>query len=176
MEGGIRLQLDGIDRLLLSLQDSALAQWAQSSAYPVIITLHAIGLAMLVGLLTVIDLRVLGFARQLPLPALRQLMKVVWIGFWINAVSGALLFCVDARKDFHSDLFRIKLTVIAIGLILANLIESRVLRVTAAGAPCAIPLAARTKFLALMSLLCWTMAIVSGRLLAYSTFGDVGVE
>jgi hypothetical protein len=176
MEGGIRLQLDGIDRLLLSLQDSALAQWAQTSAYPIIITLHAIGLAMLVGLLTIIDLRVLGFARQLPLPALRQLMKVVWIGFWINAVSGALLFCVDARKDFHSDLFRFKLTVIAIALILAKLLESSMLQVAVAGAPRATPLPTRARLLALISLLCWTMAIVSGRLLAYSTFGDVGVK
>jgi hypothetical protein len=170
------LQLDGMDHLLLSLQNSGIAHWAQTSAYPIIITLHALGLAILVGFLTLIDLRVLGFATQLPLPALRQLMKAVWIGFWINAVSGAMLFAVDARKDFHSDLFRFKLTVIAIGLVLARVIESSVLRVAAAGAPAGAPLAARAKLLALISLLCWTMAIVSGRLLAYSTFGDVGVE
>ena len=167
MEGSLRLQLAAMDAALQTLQDSGFAHWTQTSAYPVVITLHAIGLAILVGSLSVIDLRVLGFAKQIPLPALRPLMKVVWIGFWINAASGAMLFCVDARKDFHSDLFRGKLTLIGVGLILAALIESSALRREPAGRP---------KLLAVASLLCWLLAIVSGRLLAYSTFGDVGVE
>jgi hypothetical protein len=153
------------DSALLALQNSAFAHWVQMSAYPTVITLHAIGLAILVGLLTVIDLRVLGVARQLPLPALRPMMRVVWIGFCINAASGALLFCIDARKDFHSDLFRIKMLVIALGLVLGVVIDSQVL---AAGRA-----TAQTKALALLSLLCWTGAIISGRLLAYAAFGDV---
>jgi len=163
-----------MDYLLQSIQGSAFSHWAQSSLYPIVVTLHAIGLAMLVGLLTVIDLRVLGFARQLPLPALRQFMNGAWIGFWINAASGAVLFSIDAKKDFYSGLFRVKLTVIAAGVILAKVIDSNVLSVS--DAPAAIEPTARAKLLALASLLCWTGAIVSGRLLAYSTFGDVGAE
>jgi hypothetical protein len=156
-----------LDPLLQALQDSAFAHWVQSSAYPVVITLHSIGLAILVGLLVVIDLRVLGFAQRMPLPALRPLMKLVWMGFWVNAVSGAMLFCIDAKKDFHSNLFRVKLAVIVLGLIFGVLIEAKLLDTY---------VEARTKAWALLSLLCWTGAIISGRLLAYSTFGDVGIE
>ncbi len=163
-----------MDHLLQAVQDSAFSHWAQSSLYPIVITLHAIGLAILVGLLAVIDLRVLGYARQIALPALRPLMKVVWIGFWINAASGAVLFGIDAKKDFHSGLFRSKLTLIAAGLILAKLIESKVLG--SGGDSRELEPGTRTKWLALVSLLCWTGAVVSGRLLAYATFGDVGVE
>jgi hypothetical protein len=156
-----------LDPLLLALQDSSFAHWVQSAAYPVVITLHSIGLAVLVGLLVIIDLSVLGLAPRMPLPGLRSFMTVVWIGFGVNALSGAMLFCIDAKKDFHSNLFRIKLAVIVLGLIFGMLIQAKLVDTR---------VSPRTKAWAVLSLLCWTGAIVSGRLLAYSTFGDVGVE
>jgi hypothetical protein len=165
-----------VDELLRALQHSAFANWVQQSAYPYVITLHSVGLALLVGLLVVIDLRVLGFGRGLPLPALRKLMTVVWIGFWTNFASGIMLFSIDAKKDFYSPLFRIKLSSIAVGLILGALINRRVLgRVSAyAAVDARAPLSAKT--LAVCSLLCWISAIVSGRLLAYFTYGDIGLD
>ncbi len=163
-----------LDQLLLALQNSTFANWVQQSAYPIVITLHSIGLATLVGLLVVIDLRVLGFVKPLPLAALRQLMNVVWIGFWINAASGMMLFSIDAKKDFHSGLFRTKLSAIALGLLLGSIIKSKVLAPSALPAP--VDTSRQAKMLAALSLLCWAGAIVSGRLLAYFTFGDVGVE
>jgi hypothetical protein len=149
---------------LHSLQESALAHWAQAAAYPAIITVHSMGLAILVGLLTVINLRVLGFAGELRLASLRRFMPVVWGGFALNAATGMMLFSIDAGKDFHSGLFRVKMLCIALGLLLACLIQQRALRGNAA-TPSA-------KIMAGVSLLIWTAAIVSGRLLAYSTFGD----
>jgi hypothetical protein len=165
-----------LDRLLVALQESAFANWVQQAAYPFVITFHSIGLATLVGLLVVIDLRVLGFVKPLPLPALRRLMTVVWIGFWINAASGIMLFSIDAKKDFYSTLFRVKLSAIAVGLILGSIIKSRVLSNQAAGSAASLDTSAQAKLLAALSLLSWACAIVSGRLLAYFTFGDVGVE
>jgi hypothetical protein len=165
-----------IDELLRATQQSAFANWVQQSVYPYVITLHAIGLATLVGLLLVIDLRVLGFAKALPLPALRRLMTVVWIGFWINAVSGTMLFAIDAKKDFYSNLFRTKLSAIAIGLILGSAIKSKVLNSVSAQARPEGDTAWPAKAMAVASLLCWVGAIISGRLLAYFTYGDVGVE
>jgi energy-coupling factor transporter transmembrane protein EcfT len=165
-----------LDHLLRALQDSAFANWVQQSVYPFVITFHAIGLATLVGLLVIIDLRVLGFGKGLPLPALRRLMTVVWIGFWINAASGAMLFSIDAKKDFYSNLFRIKLSAIALGLILGSIIKSKVLSTPSAFASADASTSSQAKILAVLSLLCWSGAIVSGRLLAYFTYGDVGIE
>jgi hypothetical protein len=165
-----------IDQLLRAIQDSAFANWVQESAYPYVITLHSVGLALLVGLLVVIDLRVLGFGRGLPLPALRKLMTVIWIGFWTNFASGIMLFVIDAKKDFYSPLFRIKLSSIAIGLILGTLIKRRVLDRDIEYAPVDASAPSNAKVLAVCSLLCWITAIVAGRLLAYFTFGDVGVD
>jgi hypothetical protein len=165
-----------IDTLLRSIQESAFANWVQESAYPYVITLHSVGLALLVGLLVVIDLRVLGFGRGLPLPALRKLMTVIWIGFWTNFASGIMLFSIDAKKDYYSPLFRIKLSSIAIGLILGTLIKRRVLDQDIEYAAVEASAPSFAKVLALVSLLCWMTAIVSGRLLAYFTFGDVGID
>ena len=166
-----------LDDLLTALQQSPFANWVQQSAYPIVITFHSIGLAMLVGLLMLIDLRVLGFVKTVPLPALNRFMAIVWIGFWANAVSGVMLFSIDAKKDFYSALFRTKLSVIAIGLLLGSILENKVLTPrhwTAAGSAGETTSAA--KVIASISLLCWIGAIVSGRLLAYLTFGDVGVD
>jgi hypothetical protein len=165
-----------LDQLLKALQDSAFANWVQQSAYPFVITLHSIGLATLVGLLVVIDLRVLGFAKALPLPALRRLMTVVWIGFWVNAVSGTMLFAIDAKKDFYSNLFRTKLSAIAVGLIIGTIIKNKVLNAPSAHSAPDANASGQAKVLAVLSLVCWVGAIVSGRLLAYFTYGDVGIE
>jgi|SRR5665213_430513 len=165
-----------IDQLLRAIQHSAFANWVQQSAYPYVLTLHSVGLALLVGLLVVIDLRVLGFGRGLPLPALRKLMTVIWIGFWTNFASGIMLFSIDAKKDFYSPLFRIKMSSIAVGLILGALINRRVLGRDSEYAAVDARAPQSAKVLALCSLLCWISAIVAGRLLAYFTFGDVGVD
>ena len=165
-----------IDQLLRAIQGSAFANWVQETAYPYVITLHSIGLALLVGLLVVIDVRVLGFGRGLPIPALRRFMTVIWIGFWTNFASGIMLFSIDAKKDYYSSLFRIKLLSIAVGLILGTLIKRAVLDREAEYSAADASAPSSAKVLALFSLLCWTGAIVSGRLLAYFTFGDVGVD
>jgi hypothetical protein len=165
-----------VDELLRAVQHSAFANWVQETAYPYVITLHSVGLALLVGLLVVIDLRVLGYGHGLPIPALRKLMTVVWIGFWTNFASGIMLFSIDAKKDFYSSLFRIKLSSIAVGLILGALIKRRVLGRDSEYAAVDARAPSSAKVLAVCSLLCWISAIIAGRLLAYFTFGDVGVD
>ena len=165
-----------LDNLLRALQHSDFANWVQQVAYPIVITAHSIGLATLVGLLVVIDLRVLGFAAGLPLTALRRFMSVVWTGFWVNAISGFMLFAIDAKKDYYSTLFRLKLSLIAVGLILGSIITSQVLKREDLYAAPGARAPATSRALAVVSLCCWTSAIVTGRLLAYFTYGDIGVD
>jgi hypothetical protein len=165
-----------MDNLLRAIQHSGFANWVQQHAYPYVITLHSVGLALLVGLLVVIDLRVLGFGRGLPLPALRKLMVVVWTGFFTNFISGVMLFSIDAKKDYYSALFRIKLSSIVVGLILGALITRRVLSHEMEYAAVDARAPSSAKLLAVGSLLCWTGAIVAGRLMAYFTYGDIGLD
>jgi hypothetical protein len=162
--------------LLVALQQSAFSTWVQETAYPVVITAHSVGLATLVGLLVIIDLRVIGFGRGMPLPALRKLMTVVWAGFFLNFVSGIMLFSIDAKKDFYSTLFRIKILSIVLGLLFGWLITRSVLARDSEYSAVDARAPGSARAFAAVSLLCWTIAIISGRLLAYYTYGDIGVE
>ena len=82
------------------LQGTAVAVWTRESpsiwAYPTVLTLHTIGMAILVGASFVINLRVLQVAGVIPLHRLRPLYRVIWIGFTINLVSGLILFVTEA--------------------------------------------------------------------------------
>ena len=55
--------------------------------YPMFETGHYIGLSLLVGGIMLIDLRVLGFARSLPLKSMIGLLPFVWAGFLINGAT-----------------------------------------------------------------------------------------
>ena len=125
------------------------------------LTFHSLGLGLLVGLLMVIDLRVLGVARPLPLTELRRLMPWVWFGFTLNAVSGVVLFMADATKDFYSNSFRWKIFSIVVGLVIAVVLNRGVLSEDTEDTP------AMAKVLATLSLASWLGAIVAGRLIAY---------
>lgn len=165
-----------MDHLLLAVQNSRFAFWLSQGAFPPIITAHSIGMALLVGLQGIINLRVLGLGRGLPIPALRRFMKFVWIGFWINLCSGLLLFSITPDKFIHNTLFRFKLAFIIAGLFLGALLNTSLLKVgDEYSNPNAIP-PARDRALAFLSLACWVSAIVAGRYLAYSTFADIGAS
>jgi hypothetical protein len=164
-----------MDHLLLQLQNSQFAYWLSQGAFPPIITVHSAGMALLVGLQGIINLRVLGVGRGgLPIPAMRRFMKVVWIGFWMNLCSGVLLFSIYPDKYVHSTLFRFKISFIVAGLLLGAVLNTRLLSVgdEYAGAGTIAP--PRAKLLAALSLACWVSAIVAGRYMAYSTFADIG--
>jgi hypothetical protein len=147
------------------LETTGLSMWVREGesiwAFPTILTLHTFGLGLLVGANTVVDLRVLGIGRRLPLAPLRPLFSVMWAGFWLNAVTGSLLFAADATARGTSTFFLAKLIFVAIGV--AAMVS---IKRSAFDAPPDAP-ASSPKLMALVSLGAWTAAITTGRLLAY---------
>jgi len=151
--------------LLQSLQESPFATWMLESSYgyPVILTLHTTGLAVVVGVMLLVDLRVLGQVLALPLQAMRPLMKLVWWAFFLNLVTGLLIFVSDAERYYGSVNFRIKMSAVLLAIALAVPLQ-RYLRnpESATGrAPGSVRLAA------IASIALWSATIVSGRLMAY---------
>src|SRR6476661_8812227 len=88
--------------MLTALSQSAFSTWLLSSnsiwVYPTVFTLHTFGMMVLVGAALMIDLRLLGFGRGIPLQALDRLFSVMWGAFALNAVTGTMLFIADADK------------------------------------------------------------------------------
>jgi hypothetical protein len=156
-----------IDPFLVWLESTALSQWVVGSdsilAFPGILALHAIGMGVAAGLAGVLDLRILGVAPGVPLAEFGRYRPLLWGGFWLNAVSGALLLVGYPTKALTNPVFYLKLLLIAIAMVLYVRID-RLIR-SGDGAP----LAARSlRRLAITSLVCWSGAITAGRLLAYT--------
>jgi hypothetical protein len=135
--------------------------------YPIFETIHTLGMAMMIGSLGLINLRVLGYKPELRLLDIHQLLPLAWIGFTLNAISGTALFTSDAVYFWGKYTFRIKMILIILGGINAALLGQRVFREAAAGTP-ALPTAAGTKWIAFLSLVFWFGAVIAGRLIAYT--------
>ena len=128
--------------------------------YPTILTLHTFGMGLLVGPAAVIDLLLLGIGGRTPLAPMRQLFGLMWVGFWLNAITGMVLFAAQATTRGTSALFLAKLLLVALGIATTVFIKRTVVDAPAAARP-------NPKLLASVSLFAWTATVVSGRLLAY---------
>ncbi|MBI2189259.1 MAG: hypothetical protein HYU37_19340 [Acidobacteria bacterium] len=161
---------------LLWLEHSGLATWVRESdalnstfPYTSLLAVHAIGLAMLVGPNVVVDLRILGYGRGVPLASLEGFFRLMWVGFWLNALSGLVLLPTNAVTFLTDPIFYVKLGSIALAVVNLQSIHREVFRGRSARRD--TPPTVKAKTLAITSLALWAVAIVSGRLMAYN--GDV---
>jgi hypothetical protein len=152
---------------LTSIENTGLGIWLRESnsiwAYPTVLTLHTIGLALLVGAAAALDLRVLGVGRAIAVADLRPLVRWVWIGFWVNALSGVVLLVADASTKAAAPMFLIKLGLVGAGVAVVIALHRQLFGRGAI--PGLITPAARR--LAALSLVIWILAIGAGRLMAY---------
>jgi len=153
--------------MLVWLESSPLAVWVHESpsvwAQPTVLTLHTMGMAVLVGASWVLDLRLLGISRNIPLSAFRWVFRAVAVGLIVNLVTGALLFAQRATTWGTSIPFLIKMILVVASV--ATLVPLRShLRL---GDAQQREDSGRARFLAIVSILAWTGAITVGRLLAY---------
>jgi hypothetical protein len=139
--------------------------------YPIIESVHVLGLTLFLGLLLLWDCRLLGFVlRRTAVSAVwRQLMPWIAAGAVIISISGALLFISDPVRFYGNVFFRIK--VIALVLAAANAaafhlgIERRILQWDSS------PVTPRAaKIAGAASLTLWMLVVVVGRLIAYNWF------
>ena len=155
-------------QLLTRLQESGFAAWVASApsllAYPTILTLHTVGMAIVVGTCTVMDLRLLGVGADVPLTALRGASRLVWTGFLVNAATGLALFTTDAEHKAVQTVFYVKLALIFLALVAYGRIRRLVFADPVAAM---VPIPSEVKALAVVSLILWTGATVAGRLMAY---------
>lgn len=129
-------------------------------AFPSILAVHTIGLGLMAGLNAVLDFCLLGWVREVPSRAFRVYVPLMWVGLWLNVVSGMALLVAYPTKALTNPVFYAKLSLIAIALWL--------FRRVVAGIAAPRDASAAMRWMAIASLICWTGAIVTGRLLAYT--------
>jgi energy-coupling factor transporter transmembrane protein EcfT len=154
------------------LQDTSFGTALAESRYvfPIIEGFHLIGLSLSVGLIALIDLRLVGaFLAKIPLEeVLRSLRPWVLWGFALTFVSGATLFTSEATTVITSPVFPYKVVFVALAGLNALYFELRLHRWNRAPAPAPNrepPSALRVAGWASLGL--WTLVVASGRLLPY---------
>jgi hypothetical protein len=97
--------------LLVWMEATALAAFVRTVpwVYPAVETAHYLGLVFLMGGIMLIDLRLLGFARALPVSSMIGLLPWVWVGFVINVISGSIMFVYGATKFGVNPVFWLKM-------------------------------------------------------------------
>ena len=151
-----------MEGLLAALDGSALSGWLRFSrwGYAAINTAHVLGIALLVGAILPLDLRLLGLWRAVPLaPLARVLVPMAATGLALAAGAGALLFMTRPSEYAALDLFLVKLTLIAGGTLHALAIQfGRGFGRLSPG---------HLKLTGGLSLTLWLAALVCGRMLAF---------
>ena len=154
---------------LNTLEQSGLSTWLRESpsvfGFYFILVFHTIGLALVVGPNTAIDLRLLGVAPAIPLPPLRSWFKLMWLGLAINVTSGIFLVLAYPAKAFTNPDFYIKLTLIGFAVWTLRKMKRQVFDDSSLSEAAIL---ARGKMLAVWSLVLWAGVITAGRLLAYT--------
>ena len=102
-----------------AVQDSSFGLWAAQAplVYPIANVVHLFGLIMLVGGIGLLDLRLAGLFRAIPVaPLLKALTPVALGGLALMVPSGATMFAADAEALVRSSTFQLKLTLILLAL------------------------------------------------------------
>ena len=153
------------------MQASAVGHFMRDTGpwtYAIVNLAHVLGIATLFGSILVLDLRLVGLGRRVPLAALSTaVVPVAVTGFFIAAVTGIGLLATKATEYVGNPFLLIKFPAIGLGLINAAVVR----RTQAWQAHKTGNLtASQERHLAILggiSLLCWLTAITAGRMIAY---------
>lgn len=148
--------------ILWWIEDSWLGMLVSSSqwGYPIVLSLHAVGMAILVGVSLILAMRVLGLANAVPVTAMGSYWTVAVWGFVLNLLSGVALFMGSASTLFYNTAFHIKLIGVVIGLWLTWWLVKICVRGTG-------EVSSMHKGLAAGALVAWIVALIAGRLIGY---------
>lgn len=160
---------------LVRLQETGLATFIHESdslfAFPFVLTVHTIGLCLIVGANTLVSLRLLGVASTIPLRPLRRLFPFMWIGLILTILSGTALAIAAATTRVLNPIVLFKVALI---LVAAPMMRSMQKKYFGPNAPTGTAIPEGARALASSQLFLWLIILTAGRLIAYSAtiFGE----
>jgi len=135
--------------------------------YPSVEIVHIVGIAILVGSIAILDLRLLGLSRSLPVRRLAaHILPWSIASFALIIPSGLAMFVAHANDLMSNPVFAVKICLILLAGANAGILHAGVFRRAEQwDVDTMPPVAARAA--AAASLLLWVSVIACGRLLAY---------
>lgn len=147
---------------LLTLEDTGLGQLISSSiwGYPIFLSLHALGMGVVVGISVMFALRVMGLAYAIPTSAIAPYWRLAIAGFVLNMLSGTALFFGNATILGVNWAFFAKIGMLIVSLFLTF----RMVRISIHGTGV---VTRGHILLAVAALVCWVLTLIFGRLIGY---------
>ena len=144
----------------------AMRQWLW--LYPAVEVVHIAGIALLVGSIVILDLRLLGMSRSLPLRRLAaHILPWSAASFALIVPSGVAMFVAHATDLVGNPVFALKICLILLAGANAGILHAGAFRGAAQWDVEVMPPPA-ARVAAAVSLLLWVSVIACGRLLAYT--------
>ena len=156
------------ESLVLFLKATALSQWVVSTpwVWPLCETLHFIGLTLVVGIIGPLDIRLLGFMKNVPVAALKTLVPWAVAGFVINLVTGVIFLAATPEQYIRNLSWWFKVLFLMIAGVNVLLFETtQRSRMLAMGPGEDTP--AAFKLIGGVSLVSWGMVLYWGRMLPF---------
>jgi hypothetical protein len=153
--------------MLEQLEGSELSSLIRSElwGWPLALTIHAFGTAIVIGFMLIISLRFLGFFAMIPYRTLRSLFPLLWFAILLQILSGLALWMAKPTQYAADAAFLAKVALIGLGIILTLHFQSTIKREGTAwegsGAPSSATRVAAAAFLV------WCCVLVAGRLTAH---------
>jgi hypothetical protein len=113
--------------------------------FPIIQSIHLVGLTMLVGAIAITDLSILGFVRVSADPAPWTFRGLVAV-----SLTGPLLFWLDWHRYFHNPAFLVKMAILTLALVTHFTLNR----------------SKHPKLAAVLSLILWSCVVLAGRAIA----------
>jgi hypothetical protein len=160
---------DHLRAVLNTLYYTPMGEFLRTStwAWPVFESLHFMGMSLLAGTIVMFDLRLLGFARAVPVPAMHRLIPFGIFGFLLNMSTGICFICATPDQYLFNAAFRWKVIFITIAGLNVMFFYTRVFRrlesFTAEHHAPPIP----ARLVGGVSLAAWVGVMSAGRLLTF---------
>jgi hypothetical protein len=149
------------------LSHTQYAEWVnQSWGWPFALTIHAFGTATVIGLMSIIGLRLLGLFQTMPYTALNKLVPLVWIAVACQIISGVTLWMTKPAQYLADGMFEVKFTLVVIAVVVMWRFH-KTMKGEAAGWEAKGTVSSRGLKLVAASCLLWAAVTIGGRLTAY---------
>ena len=149
------------------LANSPYADWVnQSAGWPIALTIHAFGVAIVIGFMFIIGLRLMGLFRTIPYTALNRLIPYVWVAVVFQFCSGLTLWITRPAQYLGDGMFEVKMALLVVACIVMAYFHGTIRREAAAWQASG-KVSPRGVKLVTASCLLWAAVVIGGRLTAY---------
>ena len=151
---------------LIESTDSVRQVMQMTWTWPVVESLHFLGLTLLFGSIAAWDLRLIGLVQGVPIAAFHRLIPFAVAGFVVNVTSGIGFLMAAPDQYIYNPAFHVKMTLVMLAGVNVLVFYLTMFR-RVNDLPAASPSPVRAKVSGAVSLACWIGVIVCGRMITF---------